>query len=154
MKKERIKDLVIAAIVLGISFVFYINTRTLTPPADIFPKVVITIFTVLGVILLLKAIFYKKYNNETDGDDQEKIDAKRRWLSIIGLFAYIIMIPFFGFYITSAIYLTFVSISLNDKKFSYTSLLKPIIVSSLVMFVLYGTFSVFLKVPIPGGMFI
>ncbi|MBM7554459.1 tripartite tricarboxylate transporter TctB family protein [Thalassobacillus pellis] len=154
MQKERVQDIVVSIIVLAISFLFYINTKTLTPPADIFPKVVIGIFSILGVILLVKAIFYRKYGEEADEETPEKVDMKRRWFSITGLLAYIFLVPILGFYVTSGIYLVLVSISLNDEKISVKSLVKPITIASLVMLALYGTFTVFLRVPVPGGIFI
>ncbi|GGC83630.1 membrane protein [Thalassobacillus devorans] len=156
MNNERVKDILVALIILGVSFLFYINTKTITPPADIFPKVVIIIFSGLGTLLLLKAIFYKKHGQEEESgeEDPEKINAKRRWISITSIIAYIFLVPLLGFFVTSAIFLTGISIYLNDEKFSIKSLVKPLAISVVIMVVLYGTFSVFLKVPIPSGMFI
>ncbi|MFG6150652.1 tripartite tricarboxylate transporter TctB family protein [Halobacillus sp. B23F22_1] len=158
MKNERLKDILVAVIVLAISGLFYINTRTITPPADIFPKVVILIFSTLGTLLLLKAIFYKKHGQveegEEDEEDTEKINVKRRWISIISVIAYMFLVPILGFFIASGLFLTAISIYLNDEKISFKSLIKPVAISVVCMLVLYGTFDVFLKVPIPGGIFL
>jgi putative tricarboxylic transport membrane protein len=152
MEKERKQDIIVSVIVLGISILFYINTKPLTPPADIFPKVVILTFAVLGIILLLKSIFYKKYGEErTEEDSKEINNPKRRWISIVSLIVYTILIPIVGFYVTSALFVTLISIYLRGEKQGVLGYIRPLLISCLVMAVLYGAFDVFLKVPVPGG---
>ncbi|MBS8263707.1 tripartite tricarboxylate transporter TctB family protein [Mesobacillus boroniphilus] len=155
MQSERKKDLIVSIIVLAISALFYVNTKTLTSPADIFPKVVIFIFSLLGVILLLKVIFYKNYEDIDKSENAEAIsNPKRRWISITALILYTILIPIIGFYVTSAIFLTLISVYLRDEKQGLFGYLKPLLLSCLVMVILYGTFNVFLRVPVPAGILI
>jgi putative tricarboxylic transport membrane protein len=156
MLGERGRDLVVSIIVLAISILFYFNTKTLAAPADIFPKVVIGFFFGLGTLLLLKTIFFKKYGKETEDEkeSEEAVDQKRRWVSIVCLLAYIIIFPIVGFYVTSAIFLTLISVYLRGEKQGFIGYLKPFMISCIVMVILYGTFNVFLKVPIPTGLLI
>ncbi|MBT2642508.1 tripartite tricarboxylate transporter TctB family protein [Bacillus sp. ISL-41] len=155
MQSERKKDLIVSIIVLAISALFYVNTKTLTSPADIFPKVVIFIFALLGVILLLKVIFYKNYEDSAKSENVEVIsNPKKRWISITALILYTILIPIIGFYVTSAIFLTLISVYLRDEKQGLFGYLKPLLLSCLVMAILYGTFNVFLRVPVPAGILI
>ncbi|MGO4887437.1 tripartite tricarboxylate transporter TctB family protein [Anaerobacillus sp. MEB173] len=155
MVSERKKDIVVSILILFISLIFYMNTTSLRPPADIFPKVVISLFALLGTFLLIKAIFLKKeYLNQAEDEEEEdnvEINVKRKWISIFGLLVYILVMPIVGFYITSAIFVTLLSWYLIGMKLEFKATVFPVIVSSIVMGILYATFSVFLKVPVPSG---
>ncbi|WP_017378843.1 tripartite tricarboxylate transporter TctB family protein [Paenisporosarcina sp. TG-14] len=153
MKSERVKDITVALIVLAISAIFYSRTAILTSPSDIFPKFVIIIFGILGTLLLLKSIFSKKYKVKDD-DEKDITDLKRRWISILSLVAYIIIMPIVGFYVTSGIFVTLLSLYIQNEKLGFMGSIKPLVISGLTMVFLYLTFSVFLKVPIPSGLLI
>ncbi|MDQ0337958.1 hypothetical protein J2S00_000741 [Caldalkalibacillus uzonensis] len=155
--RERKKDMIVALIVLGLSIAFYINTKTLTPPADIFPKAVILILFVLGSILLAKALFFNRYyHDEPDdpGATDEKGNIKKGWISMSALIAYVVLMPQIGFYTTSALFLILISWYLNGLRVNMKALLYPVIVSSTVMFIIYLAFSIFLRVPVPKGLVI
>ncbi|WP_408011143.1 tripartite tricarboxylate transporter TctB family protein [Pseudalkalibacillus sp. A8] len=153
MVRNRVKDIVVSIIVLAISLLFYINTKELTPPADTFPIVVISTFALLGGLLLLKALFYKKYEYPSSKNDEEKdnINPKRRWISIICLIIYIFIMPILGFYITSILFLILLSVYLRNENKGWKGYLKPVCLSIMVVGILYVTFDLLLKVPIPSG---
>jgi hypothetical protein len=152
-KKERIKDVYVSVLVLIICFVFYMNTGELTPPADIFPKAVILILSVLGGLLLIKALWLKgEYvKSEEDEEDDGDVNVQRKWLSIVALIAYVIVIPMLGFYVTSSIFLLGISWYLAGMQKKLRALLIPVIVSSVVMSVIFIAFSILLRVPVPKG---
>lgn len=152
MTKEKVKDLILSVLILIISFVFYLQTKTLTPPADIFPKVVIMILSVLGTILLIKTLFIRK--NDNDEEMQDEINQKKKWISITSLIGYVILMPILGFYTTSVIFLISLSLYLAGEKVTIKRILKSMIVSLSVVCILYIGFSLFLKIPVPSGFLI
>ncbi|KMJ55083.1 hypothetical protein AB685_29125 [Bacillus sp. LL01] len=156
MEFERVKDIIVSVLILGISALFFVNTRSLIAPADIFPKVVILIFSMLGLFLLIKALFLKSLYHESDEDndgleDEGEINQKRRWISMGSILAYVLLMPIVGFYITSGIFLLLMSIFLIGKKPTVKGSIMPVIMSTSVMCILYFTFSFFLRVPVPSG---
>lgn len=152
MKNERIRDIIVSLIVIAISVLFYLNTTLLTSPSDIFPKFVVLLFGSLGIVLLFSSIFSKKY--KVKDDEKDIINHKRRWISILSLVAYIIIMPIVGFFVTSGIFVILLSLYIQNEKLSFLVGMKSLIISSLTMVLLYMTFVVFLKVPIPSGILI
>ncbi|MCM3761844.1 tripartite tricarboxylate transporter TctB family protein [Alkalihalobacillus oceani] len=151
---ERVKDIIVSVLIFAVCILFYIHTKDLVPPADIFPKVVILVFSILGFFLLLKAVFMKRAyeeREEQDLEDEEKGSGKRKWISIVGIVVYIVLMPIVGFYVTSGIFLLLLSMFLIGKKPNVKGSVVPVVVSASVMCILYLTFSVFLRVPVPGG---
>lgn len=154
MELERKKDIVVSLLIFAISILFYLNSKALTPPADIFPKVVIMIFSILGVFLLVKALFLKKAYHVTEDEleeEDEEVNEKRKWISIMSIVVYILVMPVMGFFITSGVFLLFISLFLIGKKPTVRGSIVPFIVSTTVMSILYFTFNVFLRVPVPSG---
>lgn len=151
---ERVKDIIVSVLIFAVSVLFYINTKDLVPPADIFPKVVILVFSILGFFLLIKAVFMKKAYEEGDKQDleeEEKVNEKRKWISIAGIVLYIVLMPIVGFYLTSGLFLLLLSMFLIGEKPNLKGSVIPVVVSASVMCILYLTFSVFLRVPVPSG---
>jgi uncharacterized membrane protein len=153
MKKERLQDLIVSMIVLVISLIMYLNTKALTPPSDIFPKLVIGITAVLGIFLLGKSLFTKGFYEKQaeESDDEQKGKKGRIWIGIGALILYVVILPLLGFFITSALFIILVSSYLMGKANPVRAGFAPVIVSVAILGVIYTVFYYFLHVPVPRG---
>ena len=159
-KKERI-----AAILLFALFAagFFISKNY---PA--IPKMLPVFVTVTGMILslglLVKTILPKKKESDTEPVPSEAENAEKAstpsatgsmltpLLSIVLLVAYIVLIRFVGFYVTSFFYILGMSFVIEGKG-KHRWYVYPIVAVGILATV-YVLFSLFLKVPLPKGFLI
>ncbi|WP_157843105.1 tripartite tricarboxylate transporter TctB family protein [Bacillus sp. FJAT-44742] len=152
--REQLRDVFVSLIVIGLGVVFYILTLDLSPPSDIFPRLVITILIFLGVLLFLKSLFIKKAyqkEREEEGHPEKVIGGGRKWLGVITLFVLVYLIPVLGFYVTSLVFLILFSWYLGGARKKISAFFVPIVMAFCTTLVIYAAFDVFLNVPIPDG---
>ncbi|HSB03688.1 MAG TPA: tripartite tricarboxylate transporter TctB family protein, partial [Thermodesulfobacteriota bacterium] len=143
-KRKYDTDKISAALVFIFSSVFLWQLKYIHSPLDvIFPRTILIGMIVLSIILFIKSVM--KPNPESVKDLFAIHNRGKLIVGVIGTVLWLILIPFIGFGITSAIALMVLSILLGKesdrtpKKFAST-----VVVSALIVFVVYYFFSEFM----------
>jgi len=140
----KIKDQIVSIIIFILSITGYLMARNFPAGPDIFPKSICIGMIVLSFFLMLFS---------TMGLSKEKKEDKKKYyfqvllVVIISLMYYFLIEPV-GYFIITPVYLAAVSYALKYRKIKII-IFYPIIVTAF----LFLTFRVFLKVPLPMGLF-
>jgi hypothetical protein len=133
---------------------YWISAHKLPFAAIQYPMVVsvIAVFFIIWNIIMSVLEFNKVYYKE--GNDKEKYDIsfglnKTRLITIGATVAYVILMPFLGYVITTFIYMGLLSWFLGAKK-----PLRIIVFSALVTAAFYAIFRLWLHARLPVGFFI
>ncbi len=146
MKKS---DFYVVAVIYAIGFWFLAMTLDLPEEAQTYPLVLIcSLLTLNSLYFIQVCLKYRK--KRTVRDDLPEIfhgfQVKQFVTVIIGAVIYLALMPVLGFYIDTALYLIGAMLLLNVKRLY-------IGIALVVMFAMvYGVFTLFLKVPLPVGM--
>lgn len=141
------KNILLAVVLFLFLFFFIRETLTIEYPSNVFPlalQIVIAIFTVIILVTPEKG-------------EQSNQAQKVKWFRVIGIILgsvlYLIVMPLIGFYVTSFIFITFVSWILGKtrtlKDFAICSLAS----FSIVVFI-FLIFYVGVNIPTPPGLLI
>lgn len=145
-------DRISAVLVLVFSGVFLWQLRYVHSPLDvIFPRTILLGMMVLSVLLLVRS-FVRKPGSE-NLKSLHGIENRGRILAgILGTLAWLLLIPYIGFAITSAVALIAFSIALGKQSDRTPKrLLTTLIVASVIVFLIYCFFSEFMEVQLPKG---
>lgn len=147
MKKS---DFSVIAIIYAIGIGFLIATFQLPEAARTYPLVLISALLLLVTLYAIGSI--KKYLQDHVIEDDVKSSFKdflsNQFFGVIaGIFAYMVGIYFIGFYPSTLIYMIGAMLLLRIPiKFIAATIV-------IVIAVIYGVFTMFLKVPLPLGIF-
>lgn len=152
--KERMlnTDRISAVLALVFSGIFLWQLRYVHSPLDvIFPRTILLGMMALSVFLLVRS-FVRKPDPESLRN-LLGIEKRRKIVAgILGTLAWLLLIPYVGFAITSVIALIAFSIALGKKSDRGPKrLLTTLIVSSVIVFLIYCFFSEFMEVQLPKG---
>lgn len=136
---------------IGLSFlliagIFFINTFKLPEDTQGYPRFMLGIMTTLAILLIIKSFI--KSEDQSWKDLFGYIQWKRFLYVFIFSLLYLVLINKVGFFITTVGYLLIMMIFLKGSR--------SLILISIPSFtlLLYLIFRVFLKVPLPTGIFI
>lgn len=136
---------------IGLSFlliagIFFINTFKLPEDTQGYPRFMLGIMTTLAILLIIKSFI--KSEDQSWKDLFGYIQWKRFLYVFIFSLLYLVLINKMGFFITTVGYLLIMMIFLKGSR--------SLILISIPSFtlLLYLIFRVFLKVPLPTGIFI
>lgn len=146
-------DIIVILMVYGVCLLFLKMTLDLKQAAQIYPLCLIAGLAILNTLYLfkqgLKAMQLKKEHRQALVNDLPDIFNGFQWrqffFTAVFCIAYIALLGWFGFYLSSLIYLAGVMAWLR---------VKPVQLCCTVFFLsllVYGVFTVFLKVPLPKG---
>lgn len=148
MKKNNI----IISSMLIILFIFaYFGTYSFNySKSKMFPRIILVSLILLTITFIFETI--KDYKNKEEKSIKYKKrnykDLKKLLYVFLGIFLYIALISYLGFYLDTYIFLVFMMFSLGFKKIP-----RLLLISSLSLFFIYITFALILKVPTPRGIF-
>lgn len=146
--KVRIPNLIIGIVVIGIGLFFIANTLsfpniTLEPMGPAFmPRMYGAILIFLGLILAITTLKEKK---KEENENEEK-NMKYVLLSMLIVLTYVLLIPYFGFYIAT---LAFSVVFLIFSKVYNKIVLVSVPIGTVLL--IYVFFDKILKVAIPLG---
>ena len=153
-RKKRNADIYAAAIVLLLLVIFGVQMKNIKAPNDVyFPSFLLSVLAVGFVLLLIK--IWK-------APDIRVIFSENK-LSYVGIgilvsAIWIFLIPKLGFFTTSFLAMTFISLMV-DPEFSLSGekkgqiILKTALVNLAVIIIVAVMFRIFLDVPTPKGLF-
>ena len=148
---KRKSDLLAGSASVLVALIFMVQGFELSKRSNTLPFVLEIFLIVTGIYLLVRGI---KTNTSEKGEaEKQDIDWVRATVIVLATFVYVAGVVYIGFYVSTLIYLILGSWYLNDKGFTVPALLISVIFSIVVSVVLYLTFTVFLQVPTPSGLF-
>lgn len=147
---KRKTDLIAGLFSILVAVIFILGGQKLPEDSRRFPEVLEWFLIICGLLLIARTIFLKQSENK---DKKEAIDWVKSSVIIFASVIYVICINFIGFYVSSAIYLVLGSWYLNEQGFKLRPLVSSLAFGVLLSAVLYVTFTVFLKVYTPKGLF-
>lgn len=110
---QRYRDVIAGAVFLAISAVmfwltFYFKRLTLTKiGSDFVPKIVFGMLMVLSIVLIVQSLQKLKHQpkSNTEAEAQKSSGQSRVWITLILIAAYIAMMSYLGFMISTVLYL-------------------------------------------------
>ena len=148
------KDVLASLALLGISVIFWIQSRNFTKYGALFPKTVTIILGFLSFLLLINSIV-KILKNKSKESKVEKIqDVKSIIISIILIVAWVFFINILGFLTSSIIFFIIMYSLLVKKGIKLKKVVINIITIILSIVVFFLFFSKVLQVPFPTGILI
>ena len=141
-------DLCVIAVVYGVATWFLVMTLQLPPAAQSYPLILLTALYLCNTLFLGKQL-YSFYRHRVVLNDFRKLFAgflPGQFFGVLaGCIIYIALVNYFGFYISSVLYLLLAQFFLNVNP------IPAIISCACIMIVTYLVFSMFLHVPLPLG---
>ncbi|MDD4364103.1 MAG: tripartite tricarboxylate transporter TctB family protein [Atribacterota bacterium] len=140
---NKVKDRILAFIVLSLGFAGYYATRSFPGQSGVFPRGIF-VFAMASAALLFFGTFFGLSLKEKS----EKYNYKRVLIIALSTLIYFQMINFLGYFIATPLFLFTVSYLLELRKF------KLLVLYPLgFTFFLYVSFVILLHVPLPMGIF-
>ena len=142
-------DIAICLVLIGILIIFCLQLPGIKEVARIYPIVVISGSFLMIAIILFQAIFCKEVELEDEKENEKKLEKSatvRIILYCLAILAYIILIPYMGFLISTILFVVF-SLIFQGNKNKLLLILLPILLSV----VMYYIFKEFLMVKLPFG---
>lgn len=141
-------DLLTGLLTLAVSGLAFLESRSFTFLGRIFLDWTLFILAILGVALVTKGLLMGVPDNPPAIKNIGKV-----WLTVLGLFIYLTLLPVLGFIITSVAGFTLagVLISPGPMRARCATWWRALEVGLLVTIVFYVLFKLALAVPLPGG---
>ena len=133
---------------LAVSSLAFLESRSFTFFGRVFLDWTLIVLTILGLALLIKGLLLREQVKAAVVKEIGKV-----WLTVLGLFIYLTLIPIFGFIIASVSGFTLsgVLLSPGPMRKLFSTWWRSFEVGLLVTFIFYVLFKLALAVPLPGG---
>ena len=140
-------DLGVVVFMYGVCLFFYLLVRTLPEEAQTYPLTILCSLAILNSCFLLRELL--AWRREGLINDLPKVFAAFKagqfFFVLLSCMAYMALLPFFGFYVTSLVYLVACMTFLGVPK------LPLVLTIASLAALIYAVFTLFLKVPLPVG---
>jgi len=150
-KKKQNTDLIVAIFMLIVVIVFWIQIQQLSSHLDIiFPTFILICMLALSSILLVKSLI------KPDREALFLIKNKTNlFIAVVAGILWISLFSVLGFFISSIIAFTFLTIILEEKSEKIPKkIISTVIVSFIIVTIVYFLFSKVLEVPLPKGFWV
>ncbi len=137
----------ILVILLSIGAYFYVKDLSLE--SKVFPQVICIVLIIFNIFNIVKNI-----GISTNKKILEDVDYNRLIPMAAGIIAYVLVMIYLGFVISSLIFLVFFTWFLNDNKKTQpkTVLLKSFLFSIIIILVFFSIFHYLFLIPLPSIM--
>lgn len=143
MSQSRRNQLISVAVIYLVVIIFFVQSFSLKQDAGFFPRILSVCIGILNTIELLKIL---KGNQVVSKKKKEEVELKKLY-AILGVSTlYILGLKPLGFIVSSLVYLMIMMHLLNVKS------KKVVVLASVAtVLIIYVSFGVLLKVPMPKG---
>lgn len=150
---RRQSEIFLCLVLWIIAIILWIQMRDLRSSAQLFPMIILVIMSFLTGIVFVKNIIsqIRKLNNNETTMKNKRVLVKVIALTIASII-YIYLIPIIGFYLMSALFLSFLYFGLG-RTFRWQSLIKSVIGGIAVTLLIFFSFGYILNVRTPTGLF-
>lgn len=142
MVNRKSKEIISIIVIYITAFLFIFQSLSFKGDAALFPQILSVLILVLNTIQLIKVIT----GNLIKVKKKEDLDSKKLLLILVASIVYVLSLQVLGFVISSLIYLILAMylLRVENKK-------AIVVISVLTIVVIYLSFGILLKVPIPKG---
>ena len=145
--KMKFTDVGIVAVFYVICALFYSGTMKLPAESQMYPKVIVIILFGLTTMYLIQMIINAvKYGTESGKSCFEGFQAKQFFVCLGLALLYIIAVITIGFYVSTAVFLVVALLFLKVKP------LYIAITTVALLLLIYGAFTLFLRVQLPNNL--
>lgn len=146
-------NIILVAFLLVFCLIFGKSADSITAPADVYPKAIVTMIAVLAIILLLQTVITKK--GDTEANPFAGLKFNKIFCTIFCTLLYYVGIQMLGFYVSSFLFLIGLILLLDHhKQKSWKEYGCIVLLCLVVICIIYLGFHVFLRVPTPAGWFV
>lgn len=149
----KTKERIASVLLFCIFAYFFVNSRSFPKIPTMFPTGITVAGMALCIGLLIKTFVYKNYPKEPELSEEQRAEQKTAYIhiggSIVMLLAYVALMKIIGFYTVSFVFMiafSYFNDSEKHKLWTYP------VVAVCVLAVIYGIFSMFLRVRLPAGL--
>ncbi|MGI5962668.1 MAG: tripartite tricarboxylate transporter TctB family protein [Lawsonibacter sp.] len=145
MERTRIQDLVIGLIVSGIGIFGIVNAMGMPDGTRPYTLVVTSIFTVLGLLLTGRSIYFR----HKPSHDCSVVTVKEMinpMIAFLMILVYTLLLNVIGFFVTSAIFMLVMMVWMGYRKIP-----QMVLTTGIMLGFIYVLFVFQLKVVLPSG---
>ena len=147
-------DSVVLVLIIIVALVFmFLGLPGLREQASLFPRAILVLLAGLSALLLLKTLFVRE---KTDDGVPRKVFAGVNGLRVtvvlISSAIYVFAATTIGFYVSTFVFVTALSLFLDDDKLTFKAVAVSALVSIAVCGFLYASFDSLLNVSVPRGL--
>lgn len=139
-------DRVVGLCFIAIAIVFYFSTVNLPVESQGYPRFLIAIMTFLAILLLIKSFI------SNTGKTWTELFEHIRWKRFLTVFVvsllYLVIMNFLGYFMATILYFIVMLITLKASRFTL------LVTTPIFILGIFVIFRLFLKVPLPNGLFI
>ena len=140
-------DVGIVAVFYVICALFYTNTKKLPAESQTYPKFIVIILFALTTMYLIQMIMNAvKYGTESGKSSFKDFQPKQFFVCLILAALYIAAVLLVGFYVSTAVFLVVTLLFLKVKP------LHIAITTVALLALIYGAFTLFLRVQLPSNL--
>jgi hypothetical protein len=140
-------DIGIVAVFYVICALFFAETQKLPTESQMYPKVIVIILFGLTTLYLIQMIMNAvKYGTESGKEDFKGFQAKQFFVCLVLSLLYILAVINIGFYVSTAVFLV-ASLYFLKVKPLYIA-----IATVALLLLIYGAFTLFLRVQLPSNL--
>ena len=140
----------VAAIITARSFPPSLTDTDVGP--SIFPTAYGAVLAILGLLLFARGLRRSFAPASTDNKDEQRLDLAKLALGLVGVTAYLWVIDYAGFAISTVIYL-WLMIGLMRGPTGYRKI-STVVLAVLIGLAVYAAFVTLLQVPLPTGLWL
>ena len=148
MKRELSISVVMVLLSLGAFVVMY---QIEDPNAITFPRVVLIVMLILGVLLALQGYITGKKGAAKKDESAQPFPFKPVLIALAGILIYFAIMEIVGFYFSGFLFFLIITLILQEPKVTLPVILKRAGASAIFMGVLFILFNIILAVQTPKG---
>lgn len=148
MKRELSISVVMVLLSLGAFMIMY---QIEDPNAITFPRVVLSVMLILGVLLALQGLITGKKGEAKNDESAQPYPFKPFLIALAGILIYFAIMEIVGFYFSGFLFFLIVTLILQETKVTLQNFLKRAGVAAAFMGVLFVLFNIILRVQTPRG---
>jgi len=148
------KNFIASLILLGISFLFWVQSKSFTKYGALFPQTVIVILSFLSLLLLISSIIKILSKKSKESKIEKMQDIKSIVISIVLMVAWAFLINIIGFLTSSIVFSLAMYLLLVKRGIKLKKIIIDIFTIILSVMLFYIFFSKGLQVPFPTGILI
>jgi hypothetical protein len=151
--RSSVLDIAAGLFALFIAAVFFSQSGDLEGVGLLYPRLLVGFIALCGVYLVGLGLFKRRPGRDRVASDESVAIGRVAMISVLSL-AYSLLIPVFGFYPASALFLFGAAMILNDAGVGpFKAALSACVLTAVMCLAVWAGFALLLHVPTPEGLF-
>lgn len=142
-------NIAVGGVTLAIAASFWVQRNHSTQFGGTWADPIILVFGALGLALVVLGVL-RKHVGGADADEEESIPVRGLVTAGVLLVAWIAVLPFLGYVISSAVFFVLTALSMRRKKPGILGILLDVVIAAVIVGAVYLIFTEVLYVRLPG----